>query len=63
MAEEILRGRIPNGEIIEVDAGEEALVFHPPGTDAAAGTVPAAAEPAPKEKTPARRRRKKGGEA
>ncbi|NLG36328.1 MAG: ATP-dependent Clp protease ATP-binding subunit, partial [Lentisphaerae bacterium] len=38
MAEEILRGRIPNGEIIEVDAGEEALVFHPPGTDAAAGT-------------------------
>jgi ATP-dependent Clp protease ATP-binding subunit ClpA len=49
MAEEILRGEIPDGEIIEVEAGEDKLVFHPPaGTDASPPTAKAAAAPAKK---------------
>ena len=30
LAEEILRGKIANGEIIEVESGEDKLDFHPP---------------------------------
>ncbi|MFY9182389.1 MAG: ATP-dependent Clp protease ATP-binding subunit [Kiritimatiellia bacterium] len=51
MAEEILRGQILNGEIVEVHAGKDKLEFQSPG---------GAAEPVPvAEKAPRRRTKKK----
>ena len=55
LAEEILRGKVDNGEIVEVEAGDDRLDFHPP-KGAAAPASPAAAEK-PAEK-PARRKKK-----
>ena len=57
LAEEILRGKIANGEIIEVESGDDKLDFHPPRGLAEA--KPAAAGAA--EEKPARRRRKGEG--
>ena len=53
LAEEILRGKVDNGEIVEVEAGDDRLDFHPPR-----GEAP---PPPPAAEKPARRRRK--GEA
>lgn len=58
LAEEILRGEIANGEIIEVEAGPDRLDFHPP-QGLVAAPPPAAAE-VPAEK-PARRKKKSDG--
>ena len=55
LAEEILRGKVDNGEIVEVEAGDDRLDFHPP-KGAPAPASPAAAEK-PAEK-PARRKKK-----
>ena len=52
LAEEILRGKVDNGEIVEVEAGDDRLDFHPPK-----GAVPPAAAEKPAEK-PARRKKK-----
>ena len=51
--QEILRGKVDNGEIVEVEAGDDRLDFHPPR-----GETP---PPPPAAEKPARRRRK--GEA
>jgi ATP-dependent Clp protease ATP-binding subunit ClpC len=61
LAEEILRGRIPEGEIIEVEADADKLTFHPPGAGGR-GSKPAATEgaAAAPAKKPARRRKKAG---
>ncbi|HPR69468.1 MAG TPA: ATP-dependent Clp protease ATP-binding subunit [Kiritimatiellia bacterium] len=61
LAEEILRGRIPEGEIIEVEADADKLTFHPPGAGGG-GSKPAAPEgaAAAPAKKPARRRKKAG---
>ena len=58
LAEEILRGKIANGEIIEVEAGDDRLDFHPPQGASAAKPAEAAEPPAEK---PARRRKKDEG--
>ena len=58
LAEEILRGKIANGEIIEVEAGDDRLDFHPP--QGARAAKPPGAEAPPAEK-PARRRKKDEG--
>jgi len=59
LAEEILRGTFGAGEIVEVEAGDDRLDFHPPKGEAPA--APEAAEPpAPK---PPRRKKKDEGEA
>ncbi len=60
LAEDILRGKIANGEIIEVEAGDDRLDFHPPKGDGSRrpGRLRRkgpAAKPA--------RRKKKGGKA
>ena len=60
MAEEILRGQIPNGEIIEVEAGKDVLVFHPPKGEAEKEA--SADEPAEADAKGARRRKKKDDE-
>ncbi len=61
LAEEILRGKVDNGEIVEVEAGADRLDFHPPR-----GGPPAPAEPAaagkPAEKPAPRKRKAKGAE-
>ena len=56
MAEEILRGTIDNGEIIEVEASDGALVFHPPKGEV--GNSPATGEEAKGK----RRRKRDDGE-
>ena len=59
LAEEILRGTFGAGEIVEVEAGDDRLEFHPPKGEAPA--APDAGEPpAPK---PPRRKKKDEGEA
>ena len=52
LAEEILRGKVDNGEIVEVEAGDDRLDFHPPRGEALPPPPPAAEKPA--------RRRRKG---
>ena len=52
LAEEILRGKVDNGEIVEVEAGDDRLDFHPPRGEAPPPPPPAAEKPA--------RRRRKG---
>ncbi len=56
LAEEILRGGVDNGEIVEVEAGDDRLVFHPPAGVASA-RPPAEPDAAAADK-PARRRKK-----
>ncbi|MDD2240826.1 MAG: ATP-dependent Clp protease ATP-binding subunit [Kiritimatiellae bacterium] len=53
IAEEILRGQIPDGEIIEVEAGDDKLVFHPP----------TGSPPPPPPKKPAKKPAKKKAKA
>ena len=60
LAEEILRGKVDNGEIVEVEAGDDRLDFHPP-KGAAAPASPAAAEK-PAEKPARRKKKEKGAE-
>ncbi len=62
LAEDILRGKIETTEIIEVEAGEDSLEFHPPKSELAKPAVKAkkksakkpakkaAAKPAPRKK-------------
>jgi hypothetical protein len=50
MAEEILRGQIPDGEIIEVEAGKDKLIFRPP---TGGGDPPPPAKKAKTAKAPA----------
>ena len=59
LAEEILRGTFGAGEIVEVEAGDDRLEFHPPKGEAPAA-ADAAEPPAPK---PPRRKKKDEGEA
>jgi hypothetical protein len=59
LAEDILRGKIENKEIVEVEAGDDRLDFHPP--KGGSGRVDLKAED-PTAQKPARRR-KKGEEA
>ncbi|MDR0994189.1 MAG: ATP-dependent Clp protease ATP-binding subunit [Verrucomicrobiota bacterium] len=57
LAEEILRGQVDNGEIVEVEAGDDRLVFHPPKGEMAPSEPPVCV---PDEGTePAKPRRKK----
>ena len=58
LAEEILRGKIANGEIIEVEGGEDRLVFRPPSGEAAKEPLEIKPEPVAK---PATRRKKDPG--
>ena len=60
LAEEILRGKIDNGEIVEVESGDDRLDFHPPKGEAAAG--PAGGAPAEADKAAKRRKKKEGAE-
>ncbi|NCC92912.1 MAG: AAA family ATPase, partial [Opitutae bacterium] len=59
LAEEILRGHFPEGEIIEVEADADKLTFHPPGAGGggASPEAPQTAAAAPAKK-PVRRRKK-----
>ena len=59
LAEDILRGKFGNGEIVEVEAGPDRLEFHPPKGDTA---PPPAAEEGTAPRPP-RRRKKNEGEA
>ena len=59
LAEEILRGQIDNGEIVEVESGDDRLVFHPPAGGAVPPPPPADAAPAAEK--PARRKKKGEG--
>ena len=59
LAEEILRGQVDNGEIVEVEAGDDRLDFHPPA--GAAPAAPAAEEP-PAAKPAARKKKAKDAE-
>jgi ATP-dependent Clp protease ATP-binding subunit ClpC len=58
LAEDILRGKIANGEIIEVEAGTDRLDFHPP--KGLADVPPPVSAEVPAEK-PARRKKKGEG--
>ena len=60
LAEDILRGKIDNGEIIEVAAGDDRLDFQPP--NGAAAAEPAGAEGIEADKTAKRRKKKDGAE-
>ena len=60
LAEEILRGQIDNGEIIEVESGDDRLVFHPPETRMPLPEAGGASDPP--DSKPAKRRKKKAGE-
>ena len=59
LAEEILRGHFPEGEIIEVEADADKLTFHPPGAGGG-GAPPEAPQTAAaaSAKKPVRRRKK-----
>ena len=60
LAEDILRGKIANGEILEVEAGADRLDFHPPA--GRVGERPDAPAEAPPEKTGRRRKKSEGAE-
>ena len=59
LAEDILRGKFGNGEIVEVEAGADKLEFHPPRGEEVNPAPEAGAPPAAKPP----RRRKKGEDA
>ena len=60
LAEDILRGTFGAGEIVEVEAGDDRLEFHPPKGETAAAE-PVVAEAAPPK--PPRRKKKDEGDA